>query len=303
MSISGRITGLRREELDLSATLRSGQVFRWSQTPDGVWHGVTQNRHVTRLQQSDADDSIYWEIHGSEGEVAVRSFLRLGPGEPDLAPLAETWCRADPLFADAWDRTPGVRVLRQDPDECFFAFLCASVAPIARIGGMLRAIAEEYGETPPGPDPPPLAFPSAFQIAASSETRLRELGLGFRARRLIEAARALTQLPPDHLRALRHGATHGEAKKALTTFFGVGEKIADCVCLFALDKDDAIPVDVHIWRVAARYNPDLVGKSLTAANYALATQAFHDRFGPLAGWAQQTLFYRAAVGRQRPGKP
>ena len=84
-------------------------------------------------------------------------------------------------------------------------------------------------------------------------------------------------------------------------FFGVGEKIADCVCLFALDKNGAVPVDVHIWRIAqTTYAPDLAEKSLTPANYARATEAFHDRFGPLAGWAQQILFYRAAVSRVRP---
>ena len=352
---SGRITGLRREDLDLSPTLRSGQVFRWNEDTDKIWHGVLENRFAVRLQQSDDDSGIWWEADESNAESAVRSFLRLGMGEPDLAALGESWSSADTLFAEAWTRSPGIRVLRQNPDECFFAFLCASVAPIARISGMLRAVAGELGMVrhalTPGPSPnsgrgesegesvcgfalapvidkplrsadagltpdsplPELGegpgvraipdvytlFPTAAQIATTSEDRLRELGLGFRAHRVSEAARVLTQLPADHLTALRHNATHGEAKKELTAFFGVGEKIADCVCLFALDKDGAIPVDTHIWRIAVtRYAPDLAGKSLTAANYARVTQAFHDRFGPLAGWAQQTLFFRAAVGRK-----
>jgi N-glycosylase/DNA lyase len=352
---SGHITGIRRENIDLSTTLRSGQVFRWNEDADHTWHGVLENRFAVRLQQSDEDASIWWEADIPNAESAVRSFLRLGTEEPDLAALGEVWSTADTLFAEAWARNPGIRVLRQDPDECFFAFLCASVAPIARISGMLRAVAGELGlALTPGtlwvPSPnsgrresgnntafashkglqsanvgakpqtltysdsplPELGegqgvraaytiFPTATQIATTTEERLRELGLGFRAKRVIEAARVLTQLPADHLSALRHNATHDEAKKELTAFFGVGEKIADCVCLFGLDKDGAIPVDTHIWRIAVtRYAPDLAGKSLTAANYARVTQAFHDRFGPLAGWAQQTLFFRAAVGRQRP---
>ena len=296
---AGHIKGLRREDLDLSATLRSGQVFRWTQDADHIWHGVIENQRRVRLQQSD-DVSVWWEADGPDAEASVRSFLRIGPGEPDLAALAETWCGTDTLFAEAWARNPGIRVLRQDPDECFFAFLCASVAPIARISGMLRAVAGELGTVLDGA-PHYTLFPTASQIAAASEDRLREMGLGFRARRVMEAARVLTELPPNHLAVLRCGATHDEAKKELTAFFGVGEKIADCVCLFALDKDGAIPVDTHIWRIAVtRYAPELAGKSLTSANYARVTQAFHDRFGPLAGWAQQTLFFRAAVGRQRP---
>ena len=102
-------------------------------------------------------------------------------------------------------------------------------------------------------------------------------------------------LPEDWLRALR-AKPYAEAKQILTGFFGVGEKIADCVCLFALDKDSAIPVDTHIWRIArARYVPELAGKSLTPAAYARVGAAFRDQFGPFAGWAQQTLFYEAAV--------
>jgi N-glycosylase/DNA lyase len=290
----GRITGLRQEDLDLAATLSSGQAFRWVRDADGAWRGTVAARRV-RLLSGETGDSLYWEADGPDAGAFVRSFLRLD--DADLPALAEEWSAADPLFAEAWVRQPGVRILRQDPDECFFSFLCASVAPIARISGMLRAVAAECGsDLGDGYT----AFPDAAALATASEERLRELGLGFRAKRVAEAARDLQDLPPGHLAALRTQATHEEAKRELRAFFGVGEKIADCVCLFSLDKDGAVPVDVHIWRIAqTRYAPELAGKSLTAANYARATQAFHDRFGPMAGWAQQTLFYRAAVSRLR----
>ena len=270
-------------------------MFRWTHHPDGRWSGVIDGRRRVRLWQSDTDDSIAWEADGPDAEAALRSFLRLD--DLDLPAVAAEWSEADPYFAEAWARHPGIRLLRQQPDECFFSFLCASVAPIRRISHMLRGVAAECGD-PMGDGF--VAFPTAAQIAGSSEQRLRELGLGFRARRVIEAARVLTELPENHLSALRQGATLGEAKRELLGFFGVGEKIADCVCLFSLDKDGAIPVDTHIWRMAVtRYAPELAGKALTPANYARATQAFHDRFGPRAGWAQQILFYRAAVARDR----
>jgi len=39
--------------------------------------------------------------------------------------------------------------------------------------------------------------------------------------------------------------------------------VAACVCLFALDKHEAIPVDTHVWQVATRYyTPHLKGKTL-----------------------------------------
>lgn len=299
---SGTIDGLRDGDLDLAATLWSGQVFRWVRDTDGVWWSGTVGSRATRLSQSADGSTIYWEASGSDhddAKRAVRSFLRLD--DADLPALAKRWCKRDSLFAEAWAARPGVRILRQDAHECFFSFLCASVAPITRIAGMLRAVASECGE--------PLAnglipFPDAQALATISQERWYELGLGFRAKRVAAAARMLAQLPPNHLSDLRRNATHGEAKRELMGFLGVGEKIADCVCLFSLDKDGAVPVDVHIWRVAqSHYAPDLSGKSLTPTNYARAVQAFHDTFGPQAGWAQQILFYRAAVVRRNSRAP
>lgn len=41
-------------------------------------------------------------------------------------------------------------------------------------------------------------------------------------------------------------------------------QVAACICLFALDKHQAIPVDTHVWQLAVRYyTPHLKNKSLT----------------------------------------
>jgi N-glycosylase/DNA lyase len=290
---SGKITGLRTEDLDLDATLSSGQVFRWNRDAEGVWRGMVGTRRM-RLQQSEDGATLYWEADGPVGESPVRSFLRLD--DVDLPAMAEDWSRTDSHFAEVWTRYPGIRVLRQDPDECFFSFLCASVAPIARISNMLRAVAAEAGT--PLDEGEYRTFPTAAQLSTVTEERLRELGLGFRAARVAAASRRLTELPATHIADLRH-ATHADARKTLTAFEGVGAKIADCIALFSLDKDGAIPVDTHIWRLACnRYAPELAGRSLTPANYDRVTAAFQDRFGPYAGWAQQILFYRVAVAKE-----
>lgn len=294
-TFSGHIAGLPNEELDLSATLRSGQLFRWRfDTEKGAWRGVIEGGHVLHLSQSGDSDTLYWELTGTvesapNAETTVRRFLRLG--EVNLAESGEIWSSADPHFAEAWASHPGIRVLRQDPQECFFSFLCASVAPIARIGSMLQAVSRECAGDAYG------AFPTPACMAEVSEETFRTLGLGFRAKRVAEAAhRVANNLPPGFLASLRN-VSHEEAKRELTTFFGVGEKIADCVCLFSLDKDAAIPVDTHIWRMArAWYLPELASTSLTAASYAKVGQSFLNTFGEKCGWAQQTLFYRAAIG-------
>ncbi|XP_075554241.1 8-oxoguanine DNA glycosylase isoform X2 [Dermacentor variabilis] len=68
--------------------------------------------------------------------------------------------------------------------------------------------------------------------------------------------------------------------------------VADCVCLMALDKAEAVPIDVHVWRMATRhYLPHLRSlKTLSALAYKEIGDHFRERFGPYAGWAQSVLF-------------
>ena len=42
--------------------------------------------------------------------------------------------------------------------------------------------------------------------------------------------------------------------------------MAACICLFSLNKADAIPVDTHVWQLAVRYYaPKLAGERCCAA--------------------------------------
>jgi N-glycosylase/DNA lyase len=266
------------DELDLDATLGSGQLFRWSRSTEGVWSGW-HGGDFLRLQQT--GQTLHWD---GPSEAHIRQFLRLD--EIELARLAEGWAKNDPAFAEAWALQSGVRILRQDPHDCFFSFLCAANANIPRIGQMIAAFA-----------PVAAPFPPAHEIARLTESTLRARGLGFRAPRVRLAAKTLAAAPAGTLLALR-GQSLESIEAALTAHSGIGRKIADCIALFSLDADEAVPVDTHIWQIAcARYTPELKGKSLTPGAYQTVVDAFHQRFGPKAGWAQQILFYRRAVGR------
>jgi N-glycosylase/DNA lyase len=268
-------------ELELTATLFSGQMFRW-RCDDAGWLIGCVGPHCLRLQQS--GETLYF---APQDEPLVRTFLRLD--DLSLTEQARRWCASDPLFASAWQRQPGLRLLRQDPHECFFSFLCASVAPIARISKMLQAVCEEATGEPFGP------FPTLEQLLMLRESRLRERGLGFRAARVVSAAHKLAEKPEGWLDSLR-GRPLPEIETELMAFPGIGRKIAHCIALFSLDADAAVPVDTHIWRIAqTHYAPELHGASLTPAHYERAASAFQRKFGPYAGWAQQTLFYQQAV--------
>jgi 3-methyladenine DNA glycosylase/8-oxoguanine DNA glycosylase len=69
------------------------------------------------------------------------------------------------------------------------------------------------------------------------------------------------------------------AHEALVTLMpGVGPKVAACICLFALDKHDAIPVDTHVWALATRhYARHLAGKAPEHLLFRTPLVAFEEK--------------------------
>ena len=87
---------------------------------------------------------------------------------------------------------------------------------------------------------------------------------------------------------------YAQAKKRLKQCYGVGDKVADCVLLFSLDKPQAFPIDTHIRSALASCFP--VGESLSDAK--LRDRSL-EQFGPYAGYAGQFLFYEDMQRRKQ----
>src|SRR5205085_11655508 len=126
-------------------------------------------------------------------------------------------------------------------------------------------------------------------------SRLDEIALrvdlwGYRAPRLIDLARQIAVRGHGWLDSLTE-MPYREAHQQLTRFFGIGAKIADCICVFGLGHDEAVPVDTHIRRIGVTlFRNDLAAKTATPSVYSAIGDAYRERFGPYAGWAQQYLF-------------
>jgi len=275
--------------LDAHATIFSGQLFRFTQNPEGNIIGV-QGGNAIQLHQTPA--AIHAETSSLDTEIFLNEFFALQTVDIEL--LAKNW-QTVPLFAAAWENQPGIRITKQDPHECLFAFLCASAAPISRISQMLNTLARHHG-TPIGENL--YAFPTIEQLLNVTEAELRSYGFGFRAPRIVAAAHFLVanDISMDALA----GLSYSELVATLTKIAGCGRKIADCIALFAFGHHHAVPVDTHIWKIARNhFAPNLADVSLTPKNYQLAVDAFHDRFGDYAGWAQQILFYQQATPKPK----
>ena len=290
------------EELHLEYTLVCGQTFRWHLDAEGWWSCLLPvmredgRREDVLIRVRQDATTLYYDATPPDALAIIRDYFRL---DVDLGTLAREFLAADQYIGAAIGSFPGLRLLRQDPVECVFSFICTAASPLHRIrrgiAGLCRTYGEPYRQIAGVSH---FGFPSVEALAEASVTEMMTLGLGYRARYLQGAARqVLARGGAPWLRELRQ-ASYREAKAALRTLPGIGEKIADCICLFSLDKDEAIPVDTHIRRIALRdYLDAPTTRSLTPAAYAQIGDLLRARFGPKAGWAQQFLFFHDLYGK------
>ena len=92
------------------------------------------------------------------------------------------------------------------------------------------------------------SFPTPQQLSGATEEELRRLGMGYRARYIVETTRSILEGEVS-LEKLYQMKYYRRARKELMKLSGVGEKVADCICLFALHHMDAFPIDTHIRQV------------------------------------------------------
>ncbi|MEA3202021.1 MAG: N-glycosylase/DNA lyase [Thermoplasmata archaeon] len=273
--------------VDLVATLRGGQAFRWEQDAEGAFVSTVGARAV-RYQPGRG-----LAVHAEAWPRASRAWHEryLGATAEDDAALARL--ARDPVLAPAIAAHPGLRILRQEPWETTVAFLVSANNHVLRIEGILRRLAAKGPEVG-SPWGALHAFPDAATLARVPERQLRAMGLGYRAPFLRATARAVAagEVDLDPL----VGAPFPEIREALLALPGVGPKVAGCIALFALDARGAFPVDRWVLRaVSDSFFEGEPVKPREAEAFARA------RWGEDAGLAQQLLFHAQRVSAKRRG--
>ena len=274
--------------LDLQATLESAQTFLWRRSdgrtyaataPSGGearYHTVIGDDVVSVRQRA---DHLEWRST-TDGADVLRHRLRL---DDDLDAIFAGFPEAERLDR-ARRELRGLRVVRDPFFPCLVSFICSARMSVRRIFEFQCEFAREFGETVLVDGERYHAFPEPERLAAASEDELRDVGIGFRAPYVAETAAMVAdgELTEADLRE----ESYRDARRKLQEFPGVGPKVADCVALFALGHLQAVPIDTWTRRLVATHFPDVAADS-----YEATADAFRDRFGEHAGYAQTYLYH------------
>ena len=261
-------------EINLDDTINSGQVFLWKKF-DSKWYGVNGEK---MLILEDKLDINCRNIH---------NFFRF---DDDFQKIKKQLSK-DKVVKGAINNFPGMRILRQDPFQCYISFIVSSNSNIPNIQTRLQKLCKKFGEKKIIQGKEFFLFPESKKLASSSVTDIAKCGLGYRSKYVKEASIAVNEGIIDFpsLKKLNYR----DARDTLCQVFGIGRKVADCVLLFSLDKLEAVPLDRWVLRILQKYYSkefQITTKSITDKTYDDLHDKIVEHFGEYSGYAQQFLF-------------
>ncbi len=229
-----------QDDLDLDETLDCGQAFRWEKTEslyDKTYTGFYLNHPLTVSQQGNT--FIFHNTDPPEFENIWREYFDL---DTDYGEIKKRLSQ-DETLSKACSYAGGIRLLKQDFNECLISFIISQNNNIPRIKGIISRLCQNYG-----------GFPTASLMANETVESLAYLRSGFRAKYLVDAVSKMNseEFSPRIIRNM----PIDDARKALMTIKGVGPKVAECVLLFGAYRTEAFPRDVWIKRVMEKYYPN-----------------------------------------------
>lgn len=264
------------QHINIDHTLNSGQVFLW-QKDDESWYGI-DGQNIIRLRQEPFEISSL---------VPTSNYFR----EDDDFESIKKQLSSDRTVREAMEAFAGLRLIRQDPFQCMVTFIVSSNSNILRIRKNLYEVCRRFGSTVQFDGKVFSLFPEPEQLAEASVNQLLECGMGYRARHVKEAAEAVSSgmLELERLKRLDYYS----AKEEIIKVAGVGNKVADCILLFSLEKTDAFPLDTWMLKVLRKYYStyfEVSSKTITERQYEMLHQRLVSFFGKHCGYAQQFLF-------------
>ena len=227
------------DNFDLGQICRSGQCFRMDQISDDRYRVIAGDKYLELTQEGGIVNFFCPE------EDFIFFWIRYFDLDCDYSEYINKINPRDKYLMTAGELGSGIRILQQDLWEMIISFLISQQNNITRIKKCIENISREFGVrkiSSTGAEY--YAFPSADALASTTEEQLRGCNLGYRAKYVLDTARKVCfgDISLDSL----YDMTYKNARKELLGLYGVGEKVADCICLFGLHQLDAFPVDTHI---------------------------------------------------------
>ena len=252
------------DDFDLDKIINSGQCFRAKKIGDDTYRFVTGDK---TLEMTVEPSGYLVSCTKKEWDTVWHDYFDL---DTDYCAIRNSIPEDDDFLKKAAAAGAGIRILRQDRFEMLISFIISQRKSIPAIRTSVERIVSLYGRDG--------FFPTPAAMAAATGEELTSCGLGYRVPYVLSAVRRVYEHEVD-LDAL-DALSDEELVNELKSFAGVGDKVANCVALFAYHRCALAPVDTWIARV--------IKEQYCGINP-------FPRYGEYAGIMQQYMFYYMSV--------
>lgn len=268
-------------DFDAKHIFECGQCFRWSREEDGSYTGVAFGKVLN--VRSDYDRGIVALDNTSISDFKEIWFDYFDLGR-DYGKIKDILAK-EPVLETAIKYGRGIRILGQEPWEMLISYIVSANNSIPMISRSIGLLSEAYGKKLQYKGKTYYAFPSPSELATAAVEEIYACRAGFRCKYIHQAVGMVNSGAIELQEVARMDIS--SARKELMRIPGVGPKVADCIMLFSMRKHEAYPVDVWVKRVTEYF---FLGKDVKMKEIQ---QFAAEKFGDLAGFAQEYLFYYA----------
>ena len=266
-----------RTNINIRETINSGQVFLWENYGDD-WF-VIDGQDIIMASQTPFEILTFSKTR--------KKFFR---EDDDYQKILKNITR-DKIVKKAVNRYSGLRLTRQNPFQCCISFIVSANSNIPNIRMRLQKLSRKFGKKTRFQKKDFFLFPEPKSLANATLEELKACKLGYRAKYVLDASRAIASGKID-FEELKKVSYH-ECKELLLKLPGIGDKVADCVMLFSLEKLNAFPLDTWMLKILQKYYSDnfsMNKKTLSKKKYENIHQSILEYFGTYVGYSQQFLY-------------
>ena len=277
-------------DFDAKHIFECGQCFRWVKEEDGSYTGIAYGRVLNA--KSDYEKGIVILDNTSLEDFRNIWFDYFDLGR-DYGAIKEALAK-DSVLDMAIKYGKGIRILRQEPWELLISYIMSANNSIPMISRSIRLLSEMYGKELHYKRKVLYVFPTPEKLLEAGIQGISLCRAGFRCKYIYQAARMVStgETSLEEIAALDIDT----ARRSLMKVPGVVHKVADCIMLFSMQKYKAYPVDVWVKRVTEYF---FLGRDVKMKEIQRLAE---EKFGDLAGFAQEYLFYFARESKINPDK-
>lgn len=246
---------IKVQDFDLGQIANSGQCFRMNYIGKGTYSIVAFGKYI---EVSQSQDTVIFSCDEKEYQSIWRDYFDLDTNYKAIKDNAKT----DDFLTNAIQHGKGIRILKQDLWELIITFIISQRKSVSSIQNCVEKLCCRYGEYLESDNTEDnsvmyYTFPSPEVLSKVPIEELRECGLGYRDVYIHAAAKWCTEnmklnTENNHYEMIRYKEIYDSytyAKSVLMQISGIGDKVANCICLFALHHLEACPIDTHMKQI------------------------------------------------------